>query len=82
MRTSYSLQNEETLTFLYRAPKIHLTPLSIGTVADNYSRTMQRPKETALEMARLTKGYPFAFQVLGYHTYENGGDYSRALPIL
>ena len=77
----YSLQNEKTLTFLYRAPKIHLTPLSIGTVADNYSRTMQIPKETALEMARLTKGYPFAFQVLGYHTFENGGDYSRALPL-
>ena len=75
----YSLQNEKTLTFLYRAPKIHLTPLSIGTIADNYSRTMQIPKETALEMARLTKGYPFAFQVLGYQTYENGGDYTGAL---
>lgn len=77
----YSLQNEKTLTFLYRAPKIHLTPLSIGTIADNYSRTMQISKETALEMARLTKGYPFAFQVLGYQTYENGGDYTGALPI-
>ena len=77
----YSLQNEKTLTFLYRAPKIHLAPLSIGTVADNYSQTMQIPKETALEMARLTKGYPFAFQVLGYHTFENGGNYSRALPL-
>lgn len=76
----YSLQNEKTLTFLYRAPKIHLTPLSIGTIADNYSRTIQLPKETALEMAKLTKGYPFAFQVLGYQTYENGGDYVGALP--
>ena len=26
-------------------------------------------------MAGLTKGYPFAFQVLGYLTWNYGGDY-------
>lgn len=31
-------------------------------------------------MARLTRGYPFAFQVLGYFTYENNGDYSSSIP--
>ena len=30
-------------------------------------------------MADLTKGYPFAFQVLGYLTWNNNGDYSAVL---
>ena len=30
-------------------------------------------------MAKITKGYPFAFQVLGYYTFENGGSYEKAL---
>ena len=33
----------------------------------------------ALEMAKLTQGYAFAFQVLGYLTWKNGGDYKSAL---
>ena len=31
-------------------------------------------------MARLTMGYPFAFQVLGYLTWNNNGDYKAILP--
>lgn len=31
-------------------------------------------------MARLTMGYPFAFQVLGYLTRNNHGDYKSILP--
>lgn len=30
-------------------------------------------------MAKLTQGYAFAFQVLGYLTWKNGGDYKSAL---
>lgn len=30
-------------------------------------------------MAGLTKGYPFAFQVLGYLTWNNDGDYNGIL---
>ena len=32
-------------------------------------------------MARLTRGYPFAFQVLGHFTFEHGGDYKAAIPL-
>ncbi len=67
-----SLQNEKSLTFLYRAPKIALKPLNLGTIARNYQRTLQVPRATSLEMARLTRGYSFAFQVLGYLTWEKG----------
>ena len=31
-------------------------------------------------MAHLTMGYPFAFQVLGYLTWNNNGDYKSILP--
>lgn len=69
------LQNTKNLTFLYRAPKIDLGPLNKGAVATNYQKAFNLPRQAALEMAGLTKGYSFAFQVLGYLTWEAGGDY-------
>lgn len=68
-------QNVDNLTFLYRASKIELGPLNIGAVAANYQRTFELDRADALEMAELTKGYSFAFQVLGYLTWEADGDY-------
>ncbi len=60
------LQNEKSLTFLYRAPKVELKPLNVGTISRSYRRTLGVDADTALMMARLTRGYSFAFQVLGY----------------
>ncbi len=59
------LKNEKSLTFLYRAPKIMLTPLSLAPIVANYRKVFQISQEEALKMARLTKGYAFAFQSLG-----------------
>lgn len=67
----HSLQNEDNLTFLYRAPKYELTPLSVLAMANNYLETMEISTEEADEMARLTKGYSYAFQVMGYLKFEN-----------
>ena len=67
------LQNEKSLTFLYRAPKIELELLDIGTIARNYKNTFRIDDAAAMEMEKLTRGYSFAFQVLGYFTWENGG---------
>ena len=74
-----ALQNEKTLTFLYRAPKINLDPLNIGTMADNYAETFSLERQDALKMSRLTKGFSYAFQALGYFTWENDRDYRKAL---
>ena len=74
------LQNEDNLTFLYRAPKIYLDSLNIGRMTDIYEKTLNLEKEHALNLARITKGYSFAFQVVGYFTFENNGDYNSALP--
>lgn len=69
------LQDSDNLIFLCRAPKIELGPLSIGSIASNYERTFGLERHVARQMAELTKGYSFAFQVLGYLTWEAGGDY-------
>lgn len=74
------LQNEKNLTFLYRAPKIELRPLNIGTIAKNYREVFQIEESKALKMAKYTKGYSFAFQVLGYFTWENNGDFEGIIP--
>ncbi len=73
------LQNNKILTFLHRAPKIRMTPLNMGSVAENYKTEFKLSEESAREMAGLTFGYPFAFQVLGYYTYEYEGDYKKAI---
>ena len=76
----YTLQNEKSMTFLYRSPKLHLSPLNTGTMANNYMSNIGVSKNDALEMARITRGYPFAFQLLGYLTCEKNGDFNAALP--
>jgi hypothetical protein len=68
----HKLQNEKSLTFLYRAPKIELKPLNIGIIADNYQINFKIDREKALDMAKMTKGYAFAFQALGYFCWEQG----------
>ena len=68
-----NLQDEKSLTFLYRAPKIRLEPLGIRSIAINYRQTFHISQESALKMARLTNGYSFAFQLLGYLTWEQRG---------
>ena len=67
----YKLQNENTLTFLYRASKIVLGALNYTAVRKKYMDVFGLDMEEAEEMAGLTGGYPFAFQVLGYLFWEN-----------
>ncbi len=73
------LQNEKNLTFLYRAPKIQMKPLNQQAIIKKYMNIFQIEREQAAPMAELTKGYPFAFQVLGYLTWNNHGNYREVL---
>ena len=75
----YKLQNEASLTFLYRAPKVFLKPLNLGALARNYENHLKISRETALKMAKDTRGYPFGFQVAGYFTWENDSNYEGSL---
>ena len=73
------LQDEKNLTFLYRAPRIELKPLNITSIAQRYKKVFSLDDRKAEQMAGLTKGYPFAFQVMGYFTWEVGGNYEAIL---
>lgn len=76
------LQNEKTLTFLYRAPKIQLSSLNAGAITEKYYKVFEAmglDKEDCSKMAGMTKGYPFAFQTLGYLTWEKNGDYNSTI---
>lgn len=75
----YELQNEKSLTFLYRAPKVELRPLSESMIAQRYEKIFSLTKEDARAMARETKGYPFAFQVLGYLCWKNKAKWTEIL---
>ncbi len=74
------LQNEPNLTFLHRAPKITPKPLNRIAMSEKYMSVMENlSSKEALEMAALTKGYSFAFQVLGYLTWRNNKEYKGVL---
>ena len=75
-----NLQNEKSLTFLYRAPKIFLEPLSIPAMTTSYRTVFNLPASEAAAMAKLTKGYPFAFQILGYLKWEEDIPIEQLLP--
>ena len=66
------LQNEKSLTFLYRAPRLEIEPLNNTAIINNYKNVLGVSEDLAKEMARLTKGYSYAFQVLGHLIYKNG----------
>lgn len=61
-----ALQNTPNLTFLYRATRVVMSPLSQFTIADNYQEMFSLHREEAVGMAAWTRGYSFAFQVLGF----------------
>ncbi|MBQ9042284.1 MAG: ATP-binding protein [Eggerthellaceae bacterium] len=75
----YDLQNQETLTFLYRAPKFEMGPLNRALVARQYQRVFDIPKDEAAAMARVVQGYPYAYQVLGYLCYKRQLPYAEVL---
>lgn len=67
----HSLQNEKTLTFLYRAPVIELKPLDMIDIAISYEEIFNIGKSESSVLAKMTRGYAFAYQALGYILFEN-----------
>lgn len=66
-----NLENEDTLTFLYRTPKYEMEPLNITLIQQKYMNIFQVSPEDAFDMAVITKGYAFAYQVLGKFIWES-----------
>ncbi len=74
-----NLQDDKSLTFLYRSLKINLSPLNIKAIALKYRQVFNLDDKDSLKMAKLTNGYAFAFQALGYLTFRHNGNYKDAM---
>lgn len=66
-----SLFNNKAASFLSRTPKIEISSLEIKDIAEQYKKHLNINLEKAIEYAKITKGYAFAYQVLGYYLFEN-----------
>ncbi len=73
------LQNEKTLTFLHRAHKHKMAPLNSTLVAKQYQHVFNISDEEAFAMAKIVKGYPYAYQVLGYLCHKRKCSYDKIL---
>ena len=67
-----SLEGEKTLTFLLRAPKIRLSSLDKARIAEVYQESLGVDRDGSIQLARFTKGYAFAFQLLGSLLFKSG----------
>lgn len=62
----FSLKNSKNLTFLYRCPKIELGALDLNLIKEEYKKAFDGIGDAeAGELASFTKGYAFAYQVVG-----------------
>jgi len=66
----YNLQNDKSLTFLLRTPKITIEPLLLANVSERYKQLFKIEKEKADKLAIVTNGYAFCFQLLGRILWE------------
>ena len=73
------LRNAEGMTFLERAPRTVLSPLNFVAMVDKYINTLKISEEAAVRLAKATKGYSFAFQVVGYYAWEQRDHLDHAL---
>lgn len=65
------LENDKSLTFLVRAPKVYLEKLSLLAITNSYQRLLEVDKETAIKLAKITMGYAYGYQLLGNLLYKN-----------
>lgn len=63
------LQNDAAIPFLYRSPKIILSPLSLRDIAYSYQNILGVTLDEGIKLAKFTKGYAYAYQVLGNILY-------------
>ena len=78
----YELQNEKIAHIFGTGHlKVELRPLNIGMIAEKVQvYFFELTDEEATEMAKETRGYPFAFQVLGYLCFKHNTGWHNVLP--
>ncbi len=63
--------SESHLSFFVRGDKIEVRALSLPQITYKYKELLNVSTEEAQKMARFTKGYAYAYQVLGELVYKN-----------
>ena len=71
MKNIAKLESDRSLTFLIRAPKIQLSSLSLPSIALSYQNTFHVTDEQSIKLAKATKGYALAYQILGDILFRN-----------
>ena len=67
----HELGESKNLTFFKRASEVNTEPLSLSAMTVKYEDYLEIPEEKAIELARLTKGFAYAYQVVGSSFFEN-----------
>lgn len=65
------LEDVDNLTFLYRSPKYEMEPLNLTLIAERYGKVFGISRDEAMDLAIVTRGYPFAYQALGKYLWES-----------
>lgn len=70
------IQNDDVLTFLLRANRITLNPLDVESIKNTYQQIYSKAgftvnKDALLYMTKQTLGFAYAFQLLGYWTWNS-----------
>ena len=63
------LQKQKSLTFLCRAPKVYLRELNSRAISNAYKNFFKISKKESIDLAKLTSGYAFGYQLLGNILY-------------
>lgn len=66
-----ALENKKTLTFLKRAPKIQMDTLNLKAIVNAYKNIFEISETESVQLAKMTNGYPFAYQLLGDLLFKN-----------
>lgn len=66
-----NLENQKTLTFIYRAKKIVVGSLNLTAIAQAYKQALKLDDLTSMKCASLTEGYASAYQILGSLLYQS-----------
>lgn len=66
------IEKEKSLTFLVRAPHIHLSGLNYRSIVNSYKRIFNIDDAEAIKLAKFTNGYAFAYQLLGHILFSQG----------
>ncbi len=69
-----NLQTTRNLTFLLRAPKLVLPRLSLRAIALAYRSALGIDDKRSIDLAKLTNGYAYAYQLVGNALYKSKSD--------